>query len=102
MVKTTTTASTNSEAMLILPANSGRPETPRLIEKTGEVSTNFKFDGQDVTISCGVTFQNKQFIFGGKCIMNDGTNKYDCFDITPTLNEYSLGVSFTVPNNFCV
>ena len=45
--------------------NSIKRNSPRLIETSGEVSTNFKFDGKEVDESCGVTFQNKHFIFGG-------------------------------------
>ena len=32
----------------------------------GETSTNFATNGQDVYGSCGVTFHNKQYIFGGR------------------------------------
>ena len=43
---------------------SGASNTPRLIGTTGELSTTFDFNGQKITESCGVTFQNKHFIFG--------------------------------------
>ena len=42
-----------------------KSKTPRLIDSTGELSTTFDLDGQEVYMSCGVTFQNKQYIFGG-------------------------------------
>ena len=44
--------------------NSIKSNMPRLIGTVGEVSTTFDLTGQDVSRSCGVTFQNKQFIFG--------------------------------------
>ena len=39
--------------------------TPRLIDTAGELSTTFDFNGKEVYESCGVTFWNKYFIFGG-------------------------------------
>ena len=38
---------------------------PRLIDTVGELSTTFDLNGQEVHNSCGVTFQNEHFIFGG-------------------------------------
>ena len=45
--------------------NSTKSNTPQLIDTAGVLSTNFDFNGQEVFYSCGVTFQNKHFIFGG-------------------------------------
>ena len=39
--------------------------TPQLIDTVGELSTTFDFNGAEVYASCGVTFQNKHYIFGG-------------------------------------
>merc|ERR1711935_1059920 len=61
---TTTTAATNNMAMLFL-STSEFSNNPRLIETSGEVLTSFRFGGKEVFASCGVTFQNKYFIFGG-------------------------------------
>ena len=44
--------------------NSIESHTPRLISTTGELSTTFDFNGHNVTDSCGVTYQNKQFLYG--------------------------------------
>ena len=46
--------------------NSIVSKTPRLIDTKGELLTTFEFDGQEVDRSCGVTYQNKHLIFGGK------------------------------------
>ena len=43
-----------------------KSNTPRLIDTVGELSTTFDMKGQDVYKSCGVTFKNKQYIFGGE------------------------------------
>ena len=49
--------------------NSIKSNTPKLIDSTGELSSKFDLDGQEVFKSCGVTFKNRQYIFGG-----DGEN----------------------------
>merc|ERR1712106_596952 len=36
------------------------------------------------------------------CTMNGETGKFNCVDITPTLTDYALGVSFVVSSAFCV
>ena len=36
------------------------------------------------------------------CRMNNDTGKFDCVDITPTLDWYFAGVSLAVPSDFCV
>ena len=36
------------------------------------------------------------------CELNDETDKFDCVEITPVLDDYYLGVTFAVPNDFCV
>ena len=46
--------------------NSIVSKTPRLIDTKGELLTTFEFNGQEVDRSCGVTYQNKHLIFGGK------------------------------------
>ena len=40
--------------------------TPRMINTAGELSTTFAFNGHEVYYSCGVTFRNNYFIFGGE------------------------------------
>ena len=37
-----------------------------MIDSAGEVMTTFKFNGQEVYRSCGVVFQNKQYLYGGQ------------------------------------
>ena len=39
--------------------------TARLIDTVGELSTAFDLNGQEVDKSCGVAFQNNQYLFGG-------------------------------------
>ena len=46
--------------------NHRKSNKPVLIDTADELSTKFKFNGQEVVKSCGVTFQNKHYIFGGK------------------------------------
>ena len=45
--------------------NSIGSNTPRLIDTGGELSTTFDLNGHEVYHSCGVTFKNKHYIFGG-------------------------------------
>jgi len=46
--------------------NSGKIHTPWLIDTAGKLATTFDFTGKKVLASCGVTFQNEHFIFGGE------------------------------------
>ena len=39
--------------------------TPRLIGATGELSTSFDFNYQEVYESCGVMHENNYFVYGG-------------------------------------
>ena len=54
-------------AMLLLSTYEylGQSNTPRLIGETGELSTAFDFNDQEVYKSCGVTHENNLFIYGG-------------------------------------
>ena len=45
--------------------NSIQSKAPRLIDTAGELSTTIDINDQDVPV-CGVTFQDKQFLFGGR------------------------------------
>ena len=82
---TTTTAATNNMAMLFL----RRETAPRLIDMMGELSTSFDFYGQEVYGSCGVTFQNKQFIFGGTSDMRQILKLNDCGLISIGLTPFN-------------
>merc|ERR1711892_884394 len=62
---TTSTPTSNSLAAMLFINTKYLSHTPHLIDATGELSTSFDTNGQDVFQSCGVTFQNKQLIFGG-------------------------------------
>ena len=42
-----------------------KSHTPRLIDTASELSTSFDLNGKELYQSCGVTFQNKYFVFGG-------------------------------------
>merc|ERR1711935_38718 len=59
-----TTTAPISLAMLFL-CTTDPSNTPRLIDSMGELPTTIDMNDQDVIASCGVTFQNRQFIFGG-------------------------------------
>merc|ERR1711935_604254 len=59
-----TRTTTIKMAMLFL--STAESNTPVLIDTAGELSTNFDYNGQEVYHSCGVTFRNKQLIFGGQ------------------------------------
>ena len=52
--------------------------TPRLIGETGELSTRFNLNGQEVESSCGVTFQNILFIYGGQSNTRQILQVTDC------------------------
>ena len=58
--------------------NQTESNPPRLIETAGELSTSFKTSGQEVYDSCGVTFQNKQYIFGGNTNKRQVLQIEDC------------------------
>ena len=52
---------------------------------------------------------NNVVVAGGKgeyssesCALNGDSGKLECEDISPTLTDYSIGVSFTVASDFCV
>ena len=36
------------------------------------------------------------------CTIDDESEKFDCVDIAPILDDYYMGVSFAVPSDFCV
>ena len=53
-------------------------------------------------------FNNALVVAGGMgelstetCSLNDSTGKFECVDITPTLDKYTRGVSFVVSIDYC-
>ena len=59
------TTKTPTSAMLFL-----QKKYYNLIDTEGELETTFGMNGQEVYCSCGVTFRNKQYIFGGQYTNN--------------------------------
>ena len=51
---------------------------PRLIYSVGELPTTFDMNGLDVSFSCGVSFKNRQLIFGGMDAMRQILQIEDC------------------------
>ena len=37
-----------------------------------------------------------------KCIFDNETDQFICTDIEPTLSIYGIGISFVVPQDYCV
>ena len=55
-----------------------KSDAARLIGTAGEVSTSFDTNGQEVYRSCGVTFQDKHYIFGGETKKDQILQINDC------------------------
>ena len=77
--------------------NSIKSNTPRLIDTAGELSTTFDFDGYKIERSGGVTFQNKQYIFGGRFNSQQILRLDDCglvsIGLTPFVHYYGASGS---------
>ena len=89
----TTTASINSAMLFLFTITNVEVTTPRLIDTVGELSTTFNFDGHELYRSCGVTFRNKGFIFGGEVNKRQILQLDDCglVNIGSTPFDYDFG-----------
>ena len=76
-----------------------KSNTPRLIGTKGELSTTFDFNGQEVSGSCGVTYHNTHFIYGGKVNKQQILQLKDCGLINVGLLEFNHHVGACASTN---
>ena len=75
---------------------------PQLIDETsGALTTSFKFNRKEVYESCGVTHENKQYIFGGNKNTRQILQLSDCgmTDIGTLEFDFKQGACGSTPND---